>query len=282
MFYRQYEPTAAANGETVVLLHGKNFAGYYWEKTAKDLAARGYRVIVPDQLGFGNSAKITELQYGFHQMARNTAALLDHLKGGPVHVVGHSMGGMLATRFSLLYPDRVSTLTLVNPIGLEDYRAHGFNRSVDDWTQRELKQNYDSMKAYQRQNYYNGGWPDGAEEFVVTAANATESPEWPTIARVSAKLYDVIITQPVVYEFKDLRVPTTLIIGQRDRTYVGKDALPPEIAKTVGDYPALSRTTAEKIPGAKLVSIDNAGHMPMVETYDVFVAALVKSFGPAK
>ena len=56
MAYRDVQPTGAANGKAVLLLHGKNFSGFYWEPTIEFLAQQGYRVIAPDQLGFGASS----------------------------------------------------------------------------------------------------------------------------------------------------------------------------------------------------------------------------------
>jgi pimeloyl-ACP methyl ester carboxylesterase len=105
----------------VVLLHGKNFYGSYWENTINALAAQGYRVIIPDQIGFGKSSK-PDIHYSFDLLAANTAALLDELKIEKAAVVGHSMGGMLAVRFARNYPARTAQLVLENPIGLEDYR----------------------------------------------------------------------------------------------------------------------------------------------------------------
>ena len=79
MAYMDLHP-AKPNGQTVVLLHGKNFSGIYWEQTANDLAKEGYRVIMPDQVGFGKSSKPGNIQYTFQLLAQNTKALLNHLK----------------------------------------------------------------------------------------------------------------------------------------------------------------------------------------------------------
>src|SRR6202000_1127190 len=67
------------NGKVVVLLHGKNFGGAYWKTTIAALTKDGYRVIVPDQIGFGKSAKPVGYQFTFQQLAINTKALLDQL-----------------------------------------------------------------------------------------------------------------------------------------------------------------------------------------------------------
>jgi pimeloyl-ACP methyl ester carboxylesterase len=109
-----------SNGETVTLFHGKNFCGAYWERVIKDLAANGYSVVVPDQIGFGKSSKPESFQYSLHQLAQNSKQLLDSINVKQTHVIGHSMGGMLAARFALMFKDMVPKLILEDPIGLED------------------------------------------------------------------------------------------------------------------------------------------------------------------
>ncbi|RYY19200.1 MAG: alpha/beta hydrolase, partial [Chitinophagaceae bacterium] len=121
------EPT----GEVIVLLHGKNFCAAYWEQTARDLSAMGFRVIMPDQVGFGKSTKPENYQYSFQQLAQHTRALLDTLYISKAVVLGHSMGGMLATRFALMYPEMTDKLILENPLGLEDWKLYMPYTSVD-------------------------------------------------------------------------------------------------------------------------------------------------------
>ena len=124
MAYMDVAPTVGANGRTAVLLHGKNFSSDYWSEVIADLAGLGYRVVVPDQIGFNKSSK-PDLDYSFDELSANTLALLDRLGvAGPIDLVGHSTGGMLAVRFALLHPERVRRLVLEDPIGLEDYRAN--------------------------------------------------------------------------------------------------------------------------------------------------------------
>lgn len=93
-----------SNGKTIMLLHGKNFNGAYWGNTARDLSAQGFRVVIPDQIGFGKSSKPQNYQFSFAQLASNTKAVLDELKIDKAIVLGHSMGGMVGTRFTLMYP----------------------------------------------------------------------------------------------------------------------------------------------------------------------------------
>lgn len=103
MAYMDVKPQKA-NGQSVLLFHGKNFNGYYWKDVIAFLVAQGYRVIVPDQLGFGKSGK-PNIHYSFSQMAANTMQLLNSLNIDKINIIAHSMGGMLATRFVLMYPE---------------------------------------------------------------------------------------------------------------------------------------------------------------------------------
>ncbi len=97
MGYMDVPPSSEANGSTVVLMHGKAFGGYYFNNVIEALTAAGYRVVAPDQIGWGKSSK-PDIHYSFQLFAANTSALLDHLGVGEVSVLGHSTGGMTATR----------------------------------------------------------------------------------------------------------------------------------------------------------------------------------------
>jgi pimeloyl-ACP methyl ester carboxylesterase len=273
MAYMDVAP-ARPNGHTVVLLHGKNFPASYWEPTIRFLSARGYRVIAPDQIGFGKSSKPAHYQYSFQQLARNTNAVLDAVGAVRVSVVGHSMGGMLATRYALTYPERVEKLVLVNPIGLEDWKIVVPYRSIDQWYEQELKATPESVREYQRTSYYGGTWKPEYEKLIETTVGVLQHPDYPRVAWSSALTYDMVYTQPVVYEFPHLKVPTLLVIGQRDRTALGRASVSREVAATLGDYPALGKKTAAAIPGARLVEIPGVGHLPQVEAFEAYSQAL--------
>ena len=275
MAYMDVQP-AKANGKSVVLLHGKNFNGAYWEETASRLAAEeGFRVIIPDQIGFGKSSKPENYQYTFQQLALNTKAILDTLGIEKASVLGHSMGGMLATRFVLMFPEVADKLILVNPIGLEDWKLKVPYKPVDWWYANELKSNYESIKNYQMANYYDNKWKPKYEELANLLAGWTLNVDYPRIAWNAALTYDMIFTQPVVYEFEQIEVPTLLIVGQRDRTALGKQLVSDEVRETMGNYPELGKQTHQKIAGSKLVELDNVGHLPHIEAFDRFIEPLV-------
>lgn len=279
MRYRDVAPTASANGRTAVLLHGKNFCADYWRETAATLAGHGFRVIVPEQIGFCASDKPERYQFSLHQLAANTRALLDALGIERAELVGHSMGGMLALRYALLYPQTTTRLVLVNPIGLEDWKAKGAPyRSIDAAYAAELKSGYESIARYQRANYYDGDWKPAYEALARGLAAIYAGPDGKAYAWNAALTSEMIYTQPVVHEFERIAVPTTLIIGQRDRTAIGREGAPPAVAAALGDYPALGRDAARRIPGARLIEMPGLGHLPQIEAPERFRAELLKAF----
>jgi pimeloyl-ACP methyl ester carboxylesterase len=275
MAYMDVAPTAPPNGRTVLLLHGKNFSAAYWAPTIGALTAAGFRVIAPDQIGFGKSSKPERYQFSFAQLAANTHELLDALQIDRVSVVGHSMGGMLAMRFALLYPERTERLALLNPIGLEDYLAVVPYATIDELHAKELAQTPEKIRTYQREAYYAGQWKPEYEALIEIPAGWTRHPGYPRVAWNAALTADMILTQPVVYELERIQVPTLLVIGQRDRTAIGKDRASKEVAATLGNYPELGRRAAARIPGAQLVALDGVGHLPQVEAFEATMQALL-------
>jgi pimeloyl-ACP methyl ester carboxylesterase len=137
MAYMDVPPINEANGGTVVLFHGKAFGCYYFHDIIEALAGAGYRVVAPDQVGWGKSPK-PDIHYSFQTLAANTAALLAHLGVKEVDVLGHSTGGMTATRFTQMYPGRVTHLVLEDPLGLADYRIGIPAQSEETLYQHEL------------------------------------------------------------------------------------------------------------------------------------------------
>jgi pimeloyl-ACP methyl ester carboxylesterase len=273
MAYMDVGP-ADPSRHVVLLLHGKNFSGAYWGRTIEALVADGYRVIAPDQIGFGKSSKPVNFQYSFHALARHTEALLDERDVESVTVVGHSMGGMLATRFALMFPDRTEQLVLVNPIGLEDWKRKVPYQTVDEWYRQELQKTPAGVKNYMRKSYFDGVWKEAYDPLLEIQAGWIRGPDYAIIARVSARTYDMIFTQPVLYEFPDLRMPTLLVIGQRDRTALGTALVADSVAATMGRYDKLDERTAEAIPNSTLVELPGIGHVPHYEAFDRFYQAL--------
>jgi len=260
-----------------VLLHGKNFCGATWERQIADLTGAGYRVIAPDQIGFCKSSKPRGYQFSFQALAQNTRALLASLGVGKAIMVGHSTGGMLAARYALMFPDATEALVMVNPVGLEDGKALGVPApSVDQWRAREAGLTADKIRAYERATYYAGGWKPGYDKWVEMLAGLAQGPGHDVFADVTARIDDMILTQPVVYEFPLIRVPTLLMIGEKDTTAIGKDFAPKDVQAKLGHYAELGPRARDAIPGARLVTFPDAGHAPQIQDAEAFDRALIE------
>ena len=274
MAYMDIRPQGEVT-KTVVMFHGKNFSGYYFEPIIRELTKKGMRVIVPDQVGFGKSTKPDYYQYSFQVLAQNTKNLLKSLNVDEFTLVGHSMGGMLATRFSLMYPEMVKKLILVNMIGLEDYKLLTPFKGFDDLYQDELKNNEEKIRDYQVKFYYDGQWKEEYEAMIKPAVGWTKGPDSKLVALNAALTSELIYTQPVVHEFSKLKMKTTLINGLRDKTAPGKSWAPIENQKLMGNYPELSKKAAKLIPHSKLITMKGLGHMPFVEDFNGFMKHFV-------
>lgn len=277
MGYMDVPAKGQPNGRSVVLMHGKNFCGATWESTIKALSDAGYRVIAPDQIGFCSSSKPDHYQYSFQQLALNTHQLLEKLGIQKATLLGHSTGGMLATRYALMYPEQTEQLGLVNPIGLEDWKALGVpTLSVDQWYAREQKVSAEGIRKYQLNTYYVGRWKPEYERWVDMYAGLSNGPGHTLVAWNSALIYDMIFTQPVYYEFKNLQMPTLLLIGTADTTAIGKDIAPPTVKARIGNYAVLGKQVAKLIPHATLVEFPGLGHAPQMEEPAKFHQALLQ------
>jgi pimeloyl-ACP methyl ester carboxylesterase len=276
MGYMDVAP-AKPNGATVVLMHGKNFCAATWGHQIAALNQAGYRVVAPDQIGFCTSSKPPRYQFSFHQLASNTHALLKLLGVSHAFIVGHSTGGMLAARYALMFPQETQGLVLVNPVGLEDWKALGVpTLTVDEWRVREAALTGEKIRAYEQATYYAGGWKPEYQRWVDMLAGLARGPGHAIFADVTARIDDMIFTQPVVYEFPLIKAPTLLMIGLKDTTAIGKDFAAAEVAARLGHYPELATRTQAAIPGATLRTFPDAGHAPQIQDPEAFDTVLIE------
>ncbi|TKW60624.1 MAG: alpha/beta hydrolase [Blastochloris viridis] len=258
---------------TITLLHGKNFNGAYWKKTADFLHAQGYGVLMPDQIGFGKSSKPRNYQYSFAELASNTHLLLKSLGLQKTILVGHSMGGMLATRYALLFPRETEKLILVNPIGLENYLLYQTYPNIDTSYASELTQTPESVIDYQKKFYYDGQWKPAYADLAKPLIGWVNGPDWNELAYISALTTNMILTQPVVEEMSFLTMPTYLILGTRDRTAPGK-ANQRIMSYELGRYDRLGATTKARNRNIQVTSLKGLGHLPQVEDFPLFSKSL--------
>jgi len=261
MAYMDVAPTGEPNGRTVALFHGMNFFAAPYEPTIRALSEAGFRVLAIDRLGYGRSSKPL-IHYNLHIPAKNTRRLLDALGIEEAAIVGHSMGGMVATRFAATYPDRTSHVVMVNQIGLTDTRPgrewtdpeEAYGRVRDGTTYRSV------LSGHVR--YYPLGWRPEYLEWVKVQYGLTLSGDWPRMARIRAGQQAILFEDPVVHEWPTIAVKALVIGGEEDRL--------------VRDFPAAARNVAEQLRNAELVLFPEVGHNPAFEIPDEYHAELIR------
>lgn len=277
MAYLDVQPVRP-NGRSVVLLHGKNFCGATWEDTARALSNAGYRVLIPDQIGFCKSSKPQEAQYTFAMLARFTRELMREQGIERAVVVGHSAGGMLAMHFALMFPDAVDHLVLINTLGLTDRMAEGVPYvPLDGLIKQEQQKNLASIKQYQRDTYYHGEWDPRYDRWVEMLAGQYASDAAEDVVLAQAKTSEMILTQPVAQHLERLAMPVTVMIGMLDTTTFGKGQAPPDVAKRLRPIPELAPDAVARIPDATLVTFPDLGHSPQVEAPRRFEERLLEA-----
>lgn len=276
--YMDVPPAGPPTGRTVVLLHGRKFPSSYWAPTIKALTEAGYRVVAPDQIGFGKSSK-PGFAYSFDAMARATIALLDSLHVDRFDLVGHSMGGMLAVRLARAYGSRIDHLVLYSPIGLEDYRF-----SVPPVTDEELARRERALTAdgYRKQlmTNYALSLPESAiEPFVQLRDGIRESGEYPRWLKSFVASYQMIYTQPVVHEIPLIDRPTLFIMGANDHNAPGRPFAPAELRDRMGQNAALAQSLAARMANARVVVFEGVGHLGHLEATQRFNETLLNFLG---
>lgn len=265
------------NGKTVLLLHGNNFGGFYFKAIIDGLTREGFRVITPDQIGYGRSSK-PMVPFNFNSQARNTYLVLQHEKIAQVSVIGHSMGGMLAARFATQYPKAVERVVIYNPIGLTDGRFTRPMTPIDEAYQQNLRTDYQSTRTGLSRYVAHDpkAWNQEFETYTRIRYSWTLSADWPRLAMVQALIGQMLYADPVVYDWPHIQVPTLAFGGAEDML------LGP--AKNFQDRMAF---LAKSIPNGngRLHLIPGLGHVPHLEAPEKVLPPLVaflKESAPAK
>jgi pimeloyl-ACP methyl ester carboxylesterase len=233
---------------TLVLLHGFGESLTTWRALFDPLAA-SYRVVALDLPGFGGSEKAAA-SYGLEAMTGRLTSLLDRETSGPVILIGHSMGGLLAASVALARPERVQALVLVAPAG---YRV-GFWGLADSFPTNKAGRigRYLGLRAFITP-IHDPSWlkePDSAAGYDLTMDTAYQ--------RVVSTVLEEFDFEGIGARFSQLTQPTLLIWGTLD------PVIPPAIGDTIQGL----------IPCNRLVVIPRTFHRPHAERPDTVLYEL--------
>src|SRR5215471_10113008 len=121
-------------GRPVLLLHGFPDTGRLWSKQIEPLVGAGFRLIVPDQRGYGQSDKPAEVDaYNLLLLAADPVAILDQLGVERVHVVGHDWGAAIGWVMASFAPERVERLAVLSVGHPSSFASAGFEQREKSW-----------------------------------------------------------------------------------------------------------------------------------------------------
>jgi pimeloyl-ACP methyl ester carboxylesterase len=235
----QVEVTEYGTGPAFLLLHGgagpQSVAGF-----AEMLAAAGSRVIVPVHPGFGGTAR-PEYLHSMRGLALTYTHLLDKLDLTGVTVIGNSVGGWIAAEMAIHASPRISGVVLVDAGGLEieDHPAADFFSLTPDQVTE--------MAYYE---------PEKFRIDVSTLPDQAKAAMAGNRAALQAYTAQGATDPSLLGQLSSVRVPVLVVWGAADRIY------PREHGEAF----------AKAIPGARLVVIDEAGHLPQLEAPSALLA----------
>ena len=253
--YTHYELGGPAGGHVLVLAAGFSVPYYIWDPTFQSLTTAGIRVLRYDYYGRGFSDR-PDVPYTQAFYVRQLNELLDALKiTEPIDLVGLSLGGSIVMSFADAAPDRVRSLIFVDP----SFRTPG----PPPTSAPAVWDFFTTIFTAPR-------W---AEEQLADFAHPERFPDWPARYRIQmqyrgfrrARLSELMANAPVDQRGEIERVgkhqrPVLVIWGKEDQT-VPIDQ---------------SATLLEAMPRARMVTVEDAGHLPQWEQPDVVHGAMIE------
>jgi 2-hydroxymuconate-semialdehyde hydrolase len=238
----------AGEGDPVVLLHGGEFgagAEISWERNIAALATR-YRVLAPDMLGFGQSAKVIDFVDGRGMRIRHVARFCEVVGVDSAHFVGNSMGAINlltdATSAAPLLP--VRSLTIICGGGEIQQNKHFESLQEYDATLPGMRRIVEAL-------FFDAGYP-ADDEYVGRRFESSVAPgAWEAVA--AARFRRPGSSRPATPSsaraYERIDVPTLVVEGGDDKL------LPPGWAAEI----------AKQIQGGRRIVVDDAGHCPQIE-----------------
>jgi pimeloyl-ACP methyl ester carboxylesterase len=253
----QSSPTIAyrvrrSTGPVVVLLHGVGSSSSTWDELLP-LLGEQFTVIAADYRGHGES-DAPEPPYALADFVDDHFRLLDELGIQTAHVVGFSIGAIIAQAIALAQPSRTSSLVLLNTIGARtpEERARALERleiirSSDphDVAEASAVRWFSPDFIARRPDLVRG------EVDIVAATRAIPY----------AAAYEVLATTELIDQIDTIGCPVLIVTGEND----------------VGSTPRMSRAVQERLPGSELVVVDDLRHYLHIEAAE-YIAGLITGF----
>ncbi|TWC12265.1 MULTISPECIES: alpha/beta fold hydrolase [unclassified Pseudomonas] len=238
----------------ILMLHGYSADKNLWLRFARPFV-RDYRVLIPDLPGHGETGFKAGGGYDIPTQARRIIELLDACGLDKVHVIGNSMGGYLAAWLAATSPERVLTLTLLNPAGVTSPQPSDMDRQVAAGRNPSLMRSRNDFPPFYAMTMDSPPWVPK----VVLAAVADK---YVKCREELAEIYtDFNASPPMEPRLSDIRAPSLLLWGRQDRMI------------DVSCVPVWSKGIAD----LRVEIWDGLGHLPPLEKPER-TAALYRGF----
>ncbi len=244
--------------QTLVFIHG--LASYLpaWQYNLDTLSTK-YRCIALDLPGYGKSSKGNH-NYTMSFFAQTLKTLMQELAIEKATLIGHSMGGQIAMTFALKYPENVEKLVLIAPAGFETFKPEQA-QLLENFTTPEQIKNTPDQKIRSNLEVNFSKMPESAEFMITDRIKMKTASDFDGFSQAVAKSVKGMLSEPVLEQLPQLKIPTLIIYGEEDKLIPNKFFNAQLSTQQVGEL------GTEKISSAQLKMIKNAGHMVQFEKY---------------
>lgn len=259
---------------TLVLLHGGRDHCRSWDWLAKELC-NDWHVVCPDQRGHGDSAWSPDADYRMESFIYDFAQFIHQLDVDEVTIVAHSMGGMVASRYCGIYPEKVRRLVLIeglsmSPKFINEMRAIPVEKRLRDWIEGRRKNSsrmpkrYESLEAACARMHEENSFLSAEQAYHLTVHGVSRNEDGTFSWKFDNYLHDFppyeLPYEDVTHLWHCISCPTLLLYGKDSWASNPQDD---------------GRLEYFKDPTLKVY--DNAGHWPHHDQFSMFLAD-VKTF----
>ncbi len=246
-----YAEEGSENKEAILFIHGLGSYAPSWRYTVQTIS-KNFRCIIVDLPGYGKSSKGKyNADMTFH--ANLLFELMKSLKAETFHIAGHSMGGQIALKMALNQPNKVKSLLLMAPAGIETFsekereifKVTSTPEAIANISDEQYKINL-SLNFYQM---------DERSQFMYDDRMIIKKdPQFMEYAHVVANGVMGMLNEPVFEQLSKIQQPTLIVYGKQDQLIPNRYLHPNLTTEEIGEL------AIGKIPNATLNMIDEAGH----------------------
>lgn len=250
--------------QTIVFIHGLGSYLKFWRYQLDDFAKKGYRVIAIDMVGYGKSSKPASFPYTMEAMGDVVRELLKQIEITNPVMVGHSMGGQIASSYAIRYPGEVKAIVLTAPAGFETFstREKSWFKSVMSVEFIKSAGEAGIWASVRRNNFYR--WEDDYRWLIEERVRLVGSKSFEQYAYAQVKsVHGLLETNFVRASLEKITVPTLIIHGDQDR-------LIPNPFLHGGESHDLMAAASARIAKSKLTTLTDCGHILQIDCHDEY------------